>query len=457
MKHLLILASMAAALAQLPPAPNWPGNWQGTLQAGPAKLRIGLHITRTPGGVYTSTLDSIDQGESGLPVATTRISGRLIHLDLPNLRASYEGELSEDGNTIEGDLTQGTDLPLTLHRVARVDTLRRPQQPRPPFPYDSEEVSYASGSLKLAGTLTRPRGAGPFPAVLLLTGSGPQDRDESTAGHKPFLVLADFLTRRGLAVLRVDDRGVGGSSGSLEDATLEDLAADALAGVQFLKTRKEIDAARIGLIGHSEGAIAASIAGARGPDTAFLVLLAGTGVPGEQVLYLQGETISRSAGASEQAISDARDLQQNMVKILREEPDEFVAIEKIRESWAVNRESLDPAVRAQVDAQIIQASTPQIRSFLFHDPAEDLRKVKAPVLALNGSRDMQVPPQQNLPAIAAALAENPDVTIASLPGLNHLFQKCQSCLVTEYSALEETISPQVLEMLSDWITRHTRK
>jgi len=187
------------------------------------------------------------------------------------------------------------------------------------------------------------------------------------------------------------------------------------------------------------------------------VLLAGTGVPGEQVLYLQGETISRSAGASEQAISDARDLQQNMVKILREEPDEFVAIEKIRESWAVNRESLDPAVRAQVDAQIIQASTPQMRSFLFHDPAEDLRKVKAPVLALNGSLDMQVPPQQNLPAIAAALAENPDVTIASLPGLNHLFQKCQSCLVTEYSALEETISPDVLETLADWITRHTRK
>jgi pimeloyl-ACP methyl ester carboxylesterase len=267
-------------------------------------------------------------------------------------------------------------------------------------------------------------------------------------------VLADFLTRRGLAVLRVDDRGVGASTGSLADATLDDLAADALAGVAFLKSRKDIDGARIGLIGHSEGAVAASIAAARAPGTAFLVLLAGSGVPGEQVLYLQGEMISRSTGASEQAIADAHELQQHMIEILRGEKDEFVAIEKIRESWAENRESLDPAVRAQVDAQIIQASSPQMRSFLFHDPAEDLRQVKAPVLALHGSRDMQVPAQQNLPALAAALAENPDVTLVALPGLNHLFQKCNSCLVTEYSALEETISPRALEVLGEWLARH---
>jgi len=175
------------------------------------------------------------------------------------------------------------------------------------------------------------------------------------------------------------------------------------------------------------------------------------------VLYLQGELIARSAGASEQAIDDARELQHRMVEILRTEKDEFVAIEKIRESWAENREFLTGPVRAQVDAQIIQASSPAMRSFLFHDPAEDLRQVKAPVLALNGSRDVQTAPPQNLPAIAAALAQNPDVTIMSLPGLNHQFQKCDSCLVTEYSALEETLSLQVLDIVGDWIARHTRK
>jgi pimeloyl-ACP methyl ester carboxylesterase len=455
-------AALAAAIATggWAQKPDMAGTWQGTLEAGPVKLRLGLHVTRNASGEYSSTFDSIDQGAMSLPVALTKVEGTLLHFEMPDLRASFDGELSEDGKSIEGGFTQGVTLPLIFRRVSEVETLRRPQEPKPPFPYESENVTYENkaGGVRLAGTLTRPRGAGPFPAVILITGSGPQDRDETIMGHKPFLVIADSLTRRGIAVLRVDDRGVGGSTGRSMDATLEDAAGDVLAAVAFLKGRREVDGARIGVIGHSEGGIVGPMAATKSSDIAFVVMLAGSGVPGDQVVYLQGELVARSAGASEAAIAESREMQRRMVEILRSEKDEFVAVEKVRTAWAQGREPLPAAVRAQVDAQIAVAASPEIRSLLLHDPAEDLRKLKVPVLALNGSRDVQVSAGQNLPPIAAALAagENPDFTVMALPGLNHLFQKCVTCTVGEYSQIEETFSPAALELMGDWIVRHTR-
>jgi pimeloyl-ACP methyl ester carboxylesterase len=255
---LLLLAAMAAG-AQ---SGKLEGTYQGTLDTGSVKLRLGLHVVRSGAGAYKSTLDSIDQSAMGIPVQQTTVTGNKLRLEMPNMGgATYEGTLSEDGAQITGTFTQGAPLPLVFNRVEKIEAPNRPQNPKPPFPYESEEVTYTSGAVRLAGTLTIPKGVSPFPAALLITGSGPQDRDESLMGHKPFWVIADFLTRRGVAVLRVDDRGMGRSTGNSMRSTLEDFVTDVLAGVTFLKGRREIDPKRIGVIGHSEGGIVGTRSG----------------------------------------------------------------------------------------------------------------------------------------------------------------------------------------------------
>ncbi|MBZ5612090.1 MAG: alpha/beta fold hydrolase [Acidobacteriia bacterium] len=455
----------AAVLAWAQPA-GVEGTWQGTLDTGTAKLRLGLHVTKNAGG-YTSRLDSIDQGVMGVPVASTTFSGNTLHFELPASGVKFEGTLSADGQEIAGTFTQGAPLPLSFKRVEKVDTVSRPQNPKPPFPYESLDVSYENktGGVKLAGTLTVPRGGGPFPAAIMITGSGPQDRDETIVEHKPFLVIADYLARRGIAVLRVDDRGVGRSTGNSYRATIGDMAGDVLAGVEFLKARKEIDGRHIGVIGHSEGGLIAPLAASRSDDVAFVVMLAGPGVTLEQVLYKQGELIRRAAGADDEAVALGRSVQEMMIGVLKSEPDEKAATEKIHAGWAKIKAGASEAERQQLDAadvtlnaQIRAFNAPEVRSMLSYDPAEALRKLKVPVLALNGSRDLQVPPQQNLPPIVAALSEggDPDFAAVELPGLNHLFQKCNQCTVAEYASIQETFSPAALEVLGDWVVRHTR-
>ena len=331
------------------------------------------------------------------------------------------------------------------------------QNPKPPFPYKSVEVSYENtgAGVKLAGTLTLPPGAGRSPAAILITGSGPEDRDETIFGHKPFWVIADYLTRRGIAVLRVDDRGVGGSTGDALKATIEDQAGDVLAGVDYLKSRRDIDFQHIGVIGHSEGGIIAAVAAARSASVSFVVMLAGTGVPGIQVLRLQEDMILRSAGAGEAAIARNRAAADMMLEVIRSEPDNRTALTSIRSRL---KEMKAPMPDAAIQAQIAMIRAPETQSMLAYDPAEALRKLKAPVLALIGSKDVQVPPQQNLPAISAALkaAGNTDFTVKELPGLNHLFQKCGRCTVAEYATLQETFSPVALAIIGDWIAARTR-
>lgn len=440
--------------------PRIEGNWQGTLDVGAAKLRLGLHVTKNSQGEFSSKLDSIDQGAMGIPVKVTTFTGSTLHLELPNLQATYNGKLSADGSEITGTFLQGAPFALTFKRVETVETLNRPQNPKAPFPYDAQDVAIETkAGIKLAGTLTLPRGAGPFPAAVLITGSGAQDRDESLLGHKPFLVIADSLTRRGIAVLRMDDRGVGGSSGNSAQATLEDMADDVLADVEYLKSRKEIDPKHIGVIGHSEGAIVGPMAAVRSPDIAFVVMLAGTGVIGTEVLKLQGEEIIRSSGGSDKQVADQHDVQDMIFRVLKSEKDEKAAVDKMMSAWREmpgkkSGAASDDAVRARFES----VSSPEMRSFLFYDPAVALRKLKVPVLALNGSRDLQVPPKQNLPAIQAALtaAGNSDFRVRELPGLNHLFQNCKKCTVQEYAELEETFSPVALEVMGDWLLKHSK-
>jgi hypothetical protein len=307
----------------------------------------------------------------------------------------------------------------------------------------------APGQAVLDGTLTVPEGKGPFPAVVLITGSGAQNRDEEIFGHKPFLVLADHLTRRGIAVLRYDDRGVGKSTGSFASATSEDFASDAWAAWQTLSARPGIDPKRTGLVGHSEGGIIAPMLAAAHPEIAFVVMLAGTGVTGEQVMLAQAAAIMKASGATDAAIASYTGLQKQIFTVLREE----TSMARIAE-----RLSAIPAGSKEASAALVkQSASPWLRFFATYDPAPALAKVRCPVLAIAGGLDLQVLPDQNVPAIEAALKQggNTDYTVRRLPGLNHLLQTARTGLPAEYAQIEETMAPAALDAITAWIQART--
>jgi pimeloyl-ACP methyl ester carboxylesterase len=344
----------------------------------------------------------------------------------------------------------------------------RPQEPHKPYPYREEEVTYdgKQPGVRLAGTLTLPAGKKRhFPAVLLITGSGPQDRNETMLGHRPFLVLADYLTRRGIAVLRVDDRGVGGSFGASGSDTSASFAGDAQAGVEFLAHHKDIDPRRIGIIGHSEGGMIAPMVAEKSNDVAFVVLMAAPGVKGQDLLEEQAALIARARGASDEMIALNRETQEKMFTLLGKNKDYISTESELREIWSDTKNKMtaqdlstmgDPDVIAR--QQIRAVMSPWFRYFLAYDPREALEHLRCPVLAINGELDLQVPAKQNLPAIEAALknGNNRDFTVRELPGLNHLFQTAITGSPTEYAKIEETLSPVALKTMGNWIVAHTR-
>jgi uncharacterized protein len=428
------------------------GAWMGTLDAGGTKLRLVFHIFNTNDGLK-ATLDSIDQGAMGMTSTLVKRDGSSLRIELKQLDGAFDGKLSVDKVTIEGTWTQrGKALPLVLTRTKDGATyeMKRPQNPVRPLPYREEEVSYKNETQgdTLAGTLTIPEGKGPFTAVLLITGSGPQDRDESLLGHKPFLVLSDWLTRHGIEVLRVDDRGFGKSTGVFATGTTADFATDVEAGVAFLKTRPEVNARKIGLIGHSEGGVIAPMVAARNSDVAFIVMLAGTGVPGDQILVAQRKLISIAGGMDPAEAEKEAAEERGMLALVEKEKGNADLEKDLR---AKMEAAEVPA--AEIGAQVKTLTSPWFEYFLTYDPAVALRKVKCPVLVMNGEKDLQVPPALNLPVIRKALQEggNTEFTIVEMPGLNHLFQTAKTGSPTEYAGIEETMSPTALEKISGWI------
>lgn len=387
-------AEAAASPAPPPtPAPPIREMWLGTLDVGPSKLRLVLHIARSSEGLLTATLDSVDQGAMGLPVDSITFKDGLVKFEMKQLGARYEGKMNAAGVELTGEFTQsGTTFPLVLKAVDQAPELKRPQDPQKPYPYVEQEVVYQNKpvGVTLAATITLPPGPGPFPAVVLITGSGAQDRNETVFGHHPFLVLADYLTRQGVVVLRADDRGVGGTSAGPPGPTTEDFVGDALAGVDYLKTRKEVDPGKIGLIGHSEGGVVAPLAAVRSKDVAFIVLMAGTGLPGDQILYRQSELIGRAMGASAEKLAQERQLDEQVFKIVKEEKDPAAAERRVRAVL-----SAEPDARTQaLDSRVQAVLSPWFKFFLTYDPRPTLAKVKVPVLAINGERDLQVPPRK---------------------------------------------------------------
>jgi fermentation-respiration switch protein FrsA (DUF1100 family) len=433
------------------------GSWAGALNAGGQELSLVFHIGRDGGGAWSGTMDSPDQGAYGLALSAVEVSeAGEVRFEFSMAGGEYVGRLSDDGSSIDGHWSQGgTRFPLLLERTeAGAFAPGRPQDPQPPFPYEAEDVFFenADAGIRLAGTLTIPAGDGPHPAVALLSGSGAQDRDETVFGHRPFLVLADYLTRRGIAVLRMDDRGVGKSEGDIAIATMEDFVTDALAAVAFLRSRPEVAPGAIGLVGHSEGASVAPMAANRSDDVSFLVLLAGMGMTGRDLLELQLLAINRASGVPESVTQQRSAVQKRILDIAAAAPDDSTLAEQARTVLAEAG-----LTGPQADAQIQALLTPWMKFFLPYDPLPALREVDVPVLVLNGEKDTQVPPEENLGPAEEALREsgNPDVTARVLPGLNHLFQTAETGSPTEYARIEETFAPAALELIGDWIVERT--
>jgi pimeloyl-ACP methyl ester carboxylesterase len=449
--------------------PALEGFWLGTLDAGIVKLRLVLEIKKNDQGKYQGTMEVPEQGNQSVKMDGISVDGDQVKMKWSKILADYEGKFAKEGKEITGKFRQaGQSFDVTFQRIKQKPALVRPQEPKKPYPYLEEEVTYENkeAKIKLAGTLTMPKPGGPHPVVLLITGSGPQDRNEALMGHKPFLVLADHLTRHGIAVLRVDDRGVGGSTGNVLDATIPNEASDVLAGIAYLKTRKEINPKQIGLIGHSEGGVIAPLVATQSDDVAFIVMLAGTGVPGEEILFMQGQAIFKAMGVGERELKRIHEMQKQVFAIARQEKDVKAAlprvqklIEDLKAKMTDEEKKALQGKETAIKAQVAMIMSPWFKHFLDYDPRPALRKVRCPVLALIGEKDLQVPPRENLKQIAIALAEggNQDFTIRELPRLNHLFQTAKTGAVSEYALIEETIAPVALNAMSNWILARTLK
>ncbi len=479
---LVLFASLAAfAMAQpdslydpLYEAPYDPvGTWSGTL--GPGVLDLEIHVTLSADASdagLTGTIDIPAQGLVAFPLADVVLDGAEIAFAMPGVAGDPDFAGTLEGDRIEGTFTQGGQpLPFVLQRDAE-PVASRPQEPRPPFPYEVQEMTFASGDVTLAGTLTVPPGDGRTPALLLITGSGPQDRNEEILGHKPFLVLADHLTRAGYAVLRVDDRGVGGSSGDDAAATFDDLLGDVLAGVALLRDHPRVDPGRVGLLGHSQGGfLAPPAAAAAGGDVAFVILMAGPAVDGFATLLAQNERIIEQAmRAADPAVTDeevaaaiadqiaflealyplltAGDLDAARALVRDRVESEIAAM-------PVDQRPDDATVERIIAANQEGTASPSFRAFVTFDPQPHLRSLSVPTLALFGGLDAQVPAAQSeepmREALAAAADGTLDATVVTFPGLNHLMQPATTGGLDEYGTVPTTIDPVVLETIATWL------
>jgi len=443
------------------------GQWNGALKVQGTQLRIVFNITKTENGI-NSTMDSPDQGAKGIPTTSTNFENSILKITIANAKIEYEGILGKDNNIVGTFKQGGQSFPMNLSKeIIEKEKLLRPQEPTKPYPYYSEDITFENkkAGINLAGTLTLPKKDGVFPVVILISGSGPQNRDEELLGHKPFLVLSDYLTKNGIAVLRFDDRGTALSKGDFKTATSADFATDVEAGIDYLKTRKEINKKKIGLIGHSEGGLIAPMVASKSKDVSFIVLLAGTGIKGDKLLLLQQKLIGKASGISDDDLQKSELINRKAFDIVNKsnnlEQLRTDLTKYIKQQLKDNPNAEKPSGMSDddfVNLQVKQIANPWMQYLIKYNPAPTLEKVKCPVLAINGGKDLQVPPKENLDAIKKALTKggNKNIKTKELPNLNHLFQECKTGSPSEYAKIEQTFSPIALIEILKWVQRQIK-
>jgi pimeloyl-ACP methyl ester carboxylesterase len=468
-KIIQILPILLASLFFIPvqgqdPHDRVVGSWLGKLDVGGTSLRLVFNIKVEESGQLSATLDSPDQGARGIGMGKVILTGDSLKIEAPVIMGFYRGAITSD-STQEGTWSQaGRSFPLRMKKQKEAFVLNRPQEPHPPYPYQELMVSFENveQQFSLGGTLTIPEGEGPFPAVVLVSGSGSQNRDEELFGHKPFKVIADFLTRNGVVVLRYDDRGVGSSGGTSAGSTSAVIATDARAAIEYLFQRGEVDPTKVGVIGHSEGGMIGMMLASEYEDIAFLITLAGPGVEGKKILLDQSEYISRLSGLQEPVIEDNR--------IVMNRVYDLMGSNETYEGWAgeverfigdyYRRKGMDQFSEEDIEqiSNRVLSSIPEpayawMRYFVLFDPADYLGNIRSPVLALNGEKDCQVLAEENTSAIREGVlaSGNKNVSARIIPDLNHLFQPCETGLPTEYGEIEITFDQPTLESMAKWI------
>lgn len=458
-----IIGLLLAFLSQIINAQEIVGIWNGAIKVQGTELPVIFKIKKE-GNTYISTLKSPKQSDQELPAEKTTYVNQKLTIEVKAFKVMYEGVL--ENHEVKGVFDQaGNKFPLNLKKEDVV-TKGRPQDPKKPYPYKSIDIVFknteASG-IKLSGTLTLPKDKKKPPVVVLISGSGPQDRNEEikAANHRPFLVLSDFLTRQGIAVLRYDERGVAKSEGVFKGATSVDFASDVEAAIRFLKTRDDVDVNKIGLVGHSEGGFIAPMVASKNKKVAFVVLLAGTGVDGKEVLLSQMKLDAELKGISPKIIEINNRFTDIVLTSIQKEKDVAVMKMMSRENMTAYHNTLDDSMKkvyslGMLEQQLFEfIKDPWMRYFVRTDPKQFLSKVKTPILAISGSKDCQVIPDLNLIRIESILKKsgNMDVTISEIEGLNHLFQTAKTGSESEYPNIEETFAPEAMQIISKWILK----
>lgn len=454
---------------------NVSGNWQGNLHINDNEIPIVFHIKKDAFNKLSAVFDSPSQKAFGIACNDVKLKSDSDIISIQIISGFYAAKLINK-DSLDGVWHQGKgSLPLGLIRTSDTSSFiehKRPQTPLPPFPYLSIDTVYknADNTMQYGATFTRPFSGNKFPTVILITGSGKQDRDENIFGHKPFAVIADYLTKNGIAVLRIDDRGMGKTSGDYETSTIADFAKDVETGIQYLKSRSDVDTKKIGLIGHSEGGIVAPLVAVGNKEVAFMILLAGSGVKGSEINDFQNIYPLQKTGTNKDVIKKFLVLHHKLRSISinsKNAIDYDSTVSKIFLDWKKNQseETLKELIRNS-DEETIRSlqynyssfKTPWWNFFLNYDPSIALQKLSVPVLALNGEKDVQIEPKSNLAAIESALkkSKSKNFKTMEIPGLNHLFQHCLRCTVDEYAELEETFAPEILKIMGDWLNKNVK-
>ncbi|MGB8376526.1 MAG: alpha/beta fold hydrolase [Salegentibacter sp.] len=461
MKKIILITILIALSVSNSYSQDLAGVWHGTAKTPDNKEVLFVFLFEKDNGAFTTTMAVPTFDVSDIKLEETSFNDQQLVIDDPAKKVRYEGAWNEETKEITGKYQEGS-VTLSLSLIKgnpKFAGLVRPQEPKKPYPYFEEEVVFenAKDNIHLAGTFTKPNGEGKFPVVVLISGSGRHDRDGSIPTHKPFLVLSDYLTRQGIAVLRFDDRGFGKSGGDFSKATTADFAQDVLSAVQYLKSRQDIAPDHIGLIGHSEGGIIAPLAANQSADISFIVTLAATGIPGSEVTVLQSKSLRSFP------VPDEELFEENVRKSISIATSNAELSEKRRALKAHNEQYLVPILKSLgapdenisnfIQKETENALSPWSQYFLKYDPAIEFRKLNIPVLSLNGSKDIQVDAKVNQTAIRNALQEgnNKNFKVITLENLNHLFQECETGDMAEYENISQTISPIALKAISEWI------